>query len=247
MDVQSQLNALQKENDRLRAELDAKSDFLSMVVHQLRTPLSAIKWLFAMMNDGEFGTFDEPQHSAVRRGSESVERMIRMLAEITQANHLAEWKLSIHIKETDIVPCIESVISEFTASSKAKKIRITFHKNHPIPNIMADRERIRIVLENLVENAIKYNKEGGSITVSAEPFRDTLVVSVRDTGIGIPLGEQHNMFNKFYRAQNSHDQSGTGLGLYVAKQIIEANHGTIWFESAPDSGTTFFFSLPLAK
>lgn len=247
MDVQSQINALQQENDQLRAELSAKSDFLSMVVHQLRTPLSAIKWLFAMIGGGDFGNLDEKQTGMIKRGSDSVERVIHLLAEVAQANHLAEWKLSMHIAPMDITPCIENVLEEFSASAQAKNIRLAFHKKNVIPHVMGDHERIRIVIENLMENAIKYNRPGGSVTISAEPFRDTLVISLRDTGIGIPLDEQSKLFNKFYRAQNARHTPGTGIGLYVGKQIIDANHGTLWFESTPDNGTTFFFSLPLAK
>jgi signal transduction histidine kinase len=101
------------------------------------------------------------------------------------------------------------------------------------------------VLQNLIENAIKYNQINGSVTISGEVFNETLVISITDTGIGIPMSDQKNIFSKFYRASNTSKEKGTGLGLFVAKQIIEGHHGTLRFESVPNVGTTFLFSLPL--
>ena len=248
MDLQTQLQELTEENKNLRAEISTKSDYLSMMVHQLRTPLSATKWIFKMMMDGDLGTISEEQKNIIKRGYESNEQTIRMLAEVSEANHALEWRLQLHPEPTNIVPCIESVISEFTGEANTKKILLHFSAPQNTPAVLADKEKISIVMQNLIENAIKYTQPTGSVTIHAELFNKNLVISVTDTGIGIPPNEQQDIFKKFYRASNAKKaQKGTGLGLFVCKQIIEGHHGTIWFESVPDVGTTFFFTLPISE
>ncbi|MDB4984594.1 MAG: putative Histidine kinase [Patescibacteria group bacterium] len=238
----------EKEVARLRTELAAKSDFLSMIVHQLRTPLTANKWIFKMMIDGDLGAISDEQRKIIMRGLDSNDQMIRMLAEISNANHMSEWKLSFVPTAVNITECIEMAISEFAPEAKTKNVRLSFAKTVPVPPIWADKEKICLVVQNLVENAIKYNRKNGSVTIHAEPIGKNLVVSVTDTGIGIPSDEQKNIFGKFFRAQNAKDfEKGTGLGLFVGKTIVEAHRGEMWFESVPDIGTTFFFSVPLAR
>lgn len=246
MDLQSKLILLEEENKNLRIENQAKSDYLSMIVHQLRTPLAATKWIFKMMMDGDLGTISPSQKDIIRRGFENNESVIKLLAEVSEANHRSEWKLKLSLQPTDIGDCIESNISEFAAEARNKKIILHFQKEGTLPLVMADKEKICIVLQNLIENGIKYNQVSGSVTITAETFNDRLVVAVSDTGMGIPVDDQKNIFNKFFRASNTHAHKGTGLGLFVAKQIVEDHHGTMWFESTPTIGTTFFFSLPIA-
>lgn len=246
MDLSSQVKLLTEENKNLRDELQQKSDFISIMVHQLRTPLSAAKWVFKMMMDGDLGTVTDAQRTIIKRGFESNEQMIKLLADISHANHISEWKLHFQIVPMDIGTCIQLAIGEFTGEAREHHVALRFDPK-PLPHVMADPEKICLVVQNLIENAIKYNRAGGSVTIVAEPFQDTLVISVRDTGIGIPVNDQKNITGKFYRASNVKDKKGTGLGLFVAQQIVTGHHGTLWFESVPDIGTTFFFSLPLAK
>lgn len=238
---------LRQELAELRNELAAKSDFLSMIVHQLRTPLAANKWIFKMMMDGDLGAISDEQKNIIARGFDSNEQMIRMLAEISHANHMSDWKLEFDPKPTDVSACIDMAFSEFGPEARAKNVTLKKSDGH-CPLVMADREKICLVIQNLVENAIKYNRKGGSVVISTDPVKHSLVVSVTDTGIGIPEAEQKNIFGKFFRAENAkQSDKGTGLGLYIGKTIIEAHHGSIWFESVPNVGTTFFFSLPLAQ
>ncbi|NBV43089.1 sensor histidine kinase [bacterium] len=248
MDTTSQIRILTDENDRLKQESQAKSDFLSMIVHQLRTPLSATKWIFKMMMDGDLGTVSPEQVNIIKRGFESNEQMIRMLAEISHANHVGEWKMHFDLAPTDIAECVSSAIGSFAGEAKQKNITLSFHRPDHLPLVMADKEKIGLVVQNLIENAIKYSRTGGSITIKGEVFKDQLVMSFTDTGIGIPMGSQSHIFSKFFRADNAKaTDKGTGLGLFVGKEIVEGHHGTIWFESTENIGTTFFFSLPLAK
>lgn len=248
MDPLAQMTLLKQENQKLKDENQLKSDFLAMMVHQLRTPLAATKWIFKMMMDGDLGTISAEQRNIITRGFESNEQMIRMLAEISHANHVHEWKMQFHLEPTDIGNCITAAIGAFAGEAKLKDITLTFHGPTHIPLVMADKEKICLVVQNLIENGLKYNREHGSLTIKAEMFKESLVLSFTDTGIGIPLDSQQHIFNKFYRAENAkRTDKGTGLGLFVGKEIIEGHRGTIWFESTENVGTTFFFSLPLAK
>lgn len=246
MDVQAKLKMLEEENKNLHNEITAKSDFLSIIVHQLRTPLSATKWIFKMMMDGDLGKITDEQRSIIQRGFASNEQSIHMLAEVSEANHVSEWKLHYTIAPTRIDDCLQSLIGEFAAEAKAKSITLSYSGATSLPPVLADHEKICLVFQNLIENAIKYNKEGGRVVIKTEIYKNSLVVSVSDTGIGIPLDNQKSIFKKFFRADNSKSEKGTGLGLFVCKEIVDGHHGTIWFESAENVGSTFFVSLPLA-
>jgi signal transduction histidine kinase len=196
--------------------------------------------------DGDLGAITDTQKDIIKKGFESNESMIKMLADVSHANHSSEWAMHFNLQPMDITPCIESTLTEFVGEAKSKNIVLHFQKKYPLPPVLADKDRICLVVQNLVENAIKYNQVNGSITIGAEKFSDKLVISVTDTGIGIPVEDQKKVFGKFYRASNTTKEKGTGLGLFVGKQIIEGHHGHLWFESTPNIGTTFFFSLPLA-
>ena len=240
--------SLEQQIAKLKSELDAQSDFISIMVHQLRTPLAAMKWIFKMMIDGDLGTISPEQKSIVERGFASSNQMIQLLADVSAANHLSEWKIAMHPEPMDPMPCITQTVSEFTEEAKSKNIKLSFVYETPIPRVVADKDKLCLVFQNLIENAIKYNRQNGTVIVHAEPIKDNLVMSVRDNGIGIPENEQKDIFGKFFRAQNARSvDKGSGLGLFVAKSIVEANGGTMWFESIPNIGTTFFFSLPIAK
>lgn len=248
MDDQARITFLMEENRRLTEENQLKSDFLSMIVHQLRTPLAATKWIFKMMMDGDLGKISPEQRNIIERGFESNDQMIRMLAEISHANHVNEWKLQFNLAPMDIADCIESAIGAFAGEAKMKHVELLFKGPHHLPLVMADKEKICLVVQNLIENALKYSKTNSTITINSELFKDSLVISVTDTGIGIPENAQQFIFKKFFRAGNAKKaDKGTGLGLFVGKQIVEGHHGTIWFESTENVGTTFFFSLPLVK
>ena len=247
MDSVSQITLLRAENKRLQEENQLKSDFLSMIVHQLRTPLAATKWIFKMMMDGDLGKISPEQRNIINRGFESNEQMIRMLAEISHANHVNEWKMHFELAPMDISDCISTALGSFAGEAKLKNVSIKFQGPNHLPLVMADKEKICLVVQNLIENGLKYNKPNGTLTIKTEVFNNKLIVSFTDTGIGIPLDQQKNIFAKFYRASNAKAaDKGTGLGLFVGKEIIEGHHGTLWFESTENIGTTFFFSLPLA-
>lgn len=255
--LKEQLEELIKENQKLREEnkklqeLNAmRTDIISLNAHQLRTSLSTIKWIIKMILDGDFGNFSEDQKEIFRKTYESNEKAINLVNEMLLANKTDNLEVEYHFENVDLPKLVETMIFEFTAEAKRKEIEITFkNQGQAFPPVSADKDQIRIVLQNLLENAIRYNKQNGKIIIWLEEKDGKLVTAVADTGIGIDEESKQRIFERFYRAKNAINVSyiGTGLGLSNSKKIIEKHGGNIWFESKENEGSTFYFSLPLAN
>jgi signal transduction histidine kinase len=240
---------LSKANDTLR-ELDkVKSEFISVAAHQLRTPLSALKWVMGILIDDNSTNLTAEQRSLLLKGFESNERMINLVNEMLIVTRIESGKERFTFAPLHIEDAIENTILDFAGQAHVRKIQLTFQKPpERLPFISADPEKIRAVLQNLIENAMRYSLDGGSITLSASRREKFIHVSVADTGIGIPEKQQASIFNKFFRADNAVKQQtdGSGLGLFIAKSIIEKHGGTMDFESAEGKGTTFTFTIPMS-
>ncbi len=237
------------ENEALRREIAAKSDLISVSAHQLRTSLSAMKWILKMFADGDFGELSVEQQSFVEKALENDERMIRLVNEMLSINHAEETMAERHPSPVDLVALMDSTVFDFTGESYKRGVQLIFLKPERAPEpIMADPEKLRVVFQNLIENAIKYSNKGDRVFVSITKKDDAIEISVRDTGIGIAPEDQPKIFGKAFRAENAkkQDSVGSGLGLYTTKRIIEKEGGQIWFQSAPGEGTTFFVRLPAA-
>lgn len=225
-----------------------KSEFVSVASHQLRTPLTGIKWFSELLlkNNPDDTTKEYVQQIAV-----SNERMVRLVDDLLNVSRIETGKkFDIILKEMDIVPLVKSVLEEQLSSANAKNIALSCSKDAPHELVLSvDELKIRQVFQNLVSNAIKYSKENTQIMLGCEPKQAEVVFYVKDNGVGIPLHQQSQIFNKFFRAENvlTMHTDGTGLGLYIVKAIVEAHGGKIWFESVENKGTTFFFSLPIKK
>lgn len=248
-DTQQEIQSLRKELEKCRKENKAKSEFLSMVTHQLRTPLSGIKWTFKMLLDGDLGSFSEEQRQIIEKGSESNKRMINLLQEIILANQTDSWDFQYSKQPSDLQKILSNIIPEFLEEARANDIRIVVnHPDTPLPLVHADPEKIAIVFQNLLENAVKYSNTGDVITIDFDHDSDTVTISIADTGLGIPEKAQESIFEKFFRADNVKEikKEGTGLGLFTAKNIVEKHNGNIRFESKLGKGTTFFVTLPIS-
>jgi len=240
-------------NRRLQSLESAKSKFISVTTHQLRTPLAAIKWTFDMGIKGQLGKIDEEALEFMKKGYQSTERVISIVNDLLRVDTIDSEKAEFYFQPTNIVTLIESVIGEFSNQTKSRQVEIVFKKPEkevPFPEI--DEGKIRMVLENLIDNAVKYNINGGKVLVELSDSRlnsaeSSLQISVIDSGIGIPSGEEGKLFQKFFRASNAIKQEpdGSGLGLYITREIIEKHRGAIWFEKSQGSGTSFTFTLPL--
>ncbi len=243
-----ELEKLRAENEQLKKMNAIKSDWISISAHQLRTTLSAIKWILKMFLDGDFGKMSPEQNGFMKKAFDSNERMLDLVNEMLSLNHIDQTSLRYDFEKHNMIDLIDSVLFDFTGESYKKGVEIVFLKpTAPIPPLTFDLEKIRVVLQNLIENAIKYGNTGTRVFISAQIMGDFVEVHVKDTGIGIPEADQKLIFTKFFRATNAKtkDSVGSGLGLFTTKAIIEKHGGKMWFESGEDQGTTFSFTLPV--
>ncbi len=247
LQLKQKVDELAEANKHLLDLSQAKTEFISIAAHQLRTPLTALKWALSMLLDDKSLTAD--QREFLTNGYESNERMIKIINEMLLVLRIESGKMIYTYTTFPIEEVIADVILSFAGLSHEQSVSIVFEKPpEPLPPIKADMEKIRSVLENLVENAINYSKPNSSVSVSVKVSDSHLQVSVADQGMGIPANQQSSIFDKFYRADNASTArpAGSGLGLFVAKNIIERHGGTIGFESVENQGTTFHFTVPLA-
>lgn len=243
------LDLLRKENEELKNQNAVKSELISISAHQLRTSLSAVKWILKMFLDGDFGTLTPEQATFVKKAFESDERMITLVNEMLSINHAEDTLNALHTSATDLVKLLDEVVFDFTGESYKLGIELIFLKpDHALPTVTVDPEKIRVVMQNLIENAIKYSDKGSRVFVNIREDEKNIEISVRDTGIGIEEKDQPRIFEKFFRAENAQKQNsiGSGLGLYTIKRIVESHNGKLWFESKAGEGTTFHVSLPRA-
>lgn len=241
------IQKIKAENEELKNQNLVKSDLISISAHQLRTSLSATKWILKMFLDKDLGELKNEQENLLNKAYESTERMITLTNEMITLNHTEDKILSFNFKPVDITTLLEQTIFEFYGESHKKHIELIFLKpSTDIPEISADKEMIRVVLQNLVENSIKYSRENGKVVISLSMENDHVEVSVRDSGITIKEEDKSRIFEKFFRTENAKQKEsiGSGLGLYTTKKIVEHHNGKIWFES-DERGTTFFVVLPV--
>lgn len=226
-----------------------KTEFVSLSAHQLRTPLSAIKWILKMLLDGDLGPLNKEQKEFLEKAFYSNERMINLINDLLNITRIEEGRFLFEFKPADIIEVTEKIIDSFKDEIERKKIKFEFKKPpKKLSPISLDVEKIKLAIENLIDNAITYTPEGGRVYVSLKGNKEILF-SVKDSGIGIPEDQKERVFTKFFRAKNALkiETEGSGLGLYITKNIIEAHGGKIWFESKENKGSTFYFTLPYKK
>jgi len=226
-----------------------KTEFVSLTAHQLRTPLSMVKWSISMLIKGDFGKLAQKQNEVVKNIFQSNEKLISLVSDLLDVAHIEEGKYLYKTDTADIREIIALVINNCEDEIKTKKIKISFEKPDNFPQIILDAEKIKLVIQNFIENAIKYSPEKGKIIISLKNDEKHIELKVQDFGIGIPKSQQNKVFMEFFRGSNAVKQNttGSGLGLFLSKNIIEAHGGKIWFESEENVGTNFYFSLPIKK
>ena len=232
-----------KEIDRI------KSEFIAVASHQLRTPLTGIKWYSQLLLADKAAPLTETQKDYMTGIFDSNERMIKLVNDLLDVSHIETGhKFSVVKKNIDIITVIKRVVGSNTICNGICGIKIELDKKMPSRlAVPIDEKKIEQVFINLLNNAVKYSGKGKKIIISASRIGGEAYFSVKDFGLGIPKRQQHRIFEKFFRADNiaTTSQEGTGLGLYIAKSIVEAHGGKINLESKENKGTTFYFTLPL--
>ncbi len=237
---------------RTEIELDnMKREFVSVASHQLRTPLTAMRGNIENLLDGIFGDFTEDQREVLRDTSFAAERLINLINEFLDVSRIQKGTLELTITDVNISEVIRSVIGELRDYAKRHRVTLSLHIPKKDVFVSGDELRVRQVVQNLVDNAIKYSSpKNPDVCIEISKAKDNMIeVIIADNGIGIPEREQDKLFNRFFRASNVSKvgSSGTGLGLYIVKTIIQKHGGKIWFDSKEDKGTAFHFLLPVSK
>ncbi len=233
--------------DRTREKgiIESKKEFVSVAAHELRTPLTGIHWAFESLLKNGGG---KENKEILREGLKLSERALKIINDLLDVAKIEEGKYGYNFEETDLDDLIKKVLNELSPIVKELGLKTNYSPGGKYL-LSIDRERIGIVLWNLVDNALRYNSKGGNVTVDVEALKDKpfVRVGVKDTGVGIPKEGLQKLFTKFYRGENvlEIEPNGSGLGLYIAKNIVERHGGEIGVESVLGRGSTFWFTLPL--
>jgi PAS domain S-box-containing protein len=239
----------------------AKTEFVSLASHQLRTPLSAINWYSEMLLNGDAGKLNKNQHEYIQEIFEGNNRMVELVNSLLDVSRLEVGKLENKPAPTDLGEIVESLHKELTTSIKNKGLKFTMSVDK-LPLIVADPKQLRMILQNLMSNSVKYTPDKGAVTVTLRRATEADLAAaglktqgsawyfcIEDSGYGIPKEQQAKIFTKLYRADNVRklDVEGTGLGLYIVKEVVEKLGGHVWFDSVEQAGTTFHVVVPFKE
>ena len=235
---------------RVERAQEMKTEFVSLTAHQLRTPLSAIKWSTTMLLDGDAGKLAKAQQELLQKSLASTDRMIRLINDLLNVARIEEGHYLYRPVLSQVGDIVKSMVESYQDAAQQKEIRLELTvPQQDIPRVLVDGEKIQLAMQNLLDNALHYTKKGGKVNVEVSYDAKEVRVSFQDTGIGIPQKQQERVFEKFFRAPNARkvDTDGSGLGLYLVYNIMEAHGGKVWFESEEGKGSIFTLSLPVKK
>jgi signal transduction histidine kinase len=234
--------------EAVQAANQAKSDFVSLVTHELRLPMTSIRGYADLITSGMAGELNEQQHQFFAVVRRNLDRMSRLISDLADINRVESGRMMFENKLFDLQPVVEDVVTNLREAINGRQQIITLTMSEALPQVYADPARIAQVLTNLVSNAHKYTPDAGQIQVQVEAGSDWVQVDIIDNGLGISEADQAKLFTQFFRSeeQQVREQQGWGLGLSIVKKIVEAQGGTISFSSELGAGSTFSFTIPLA-
>lgn len=224
-----------------------KTEFVSISAHQLRTPLSAIKWTLRMLLDGDLGKITNEQREFLEKTYYSNERMIKLINDLLNVTRIEEGRFIYKKTLVDLKEIVDEIVQNYQDEILRRKIKLKYEKPKEKFQVFVDREKLSLAVQNLIDNAVRYTPQEGTIEIKIEKEKKEVLFKIKDSGIGIPEDQKERIFQKFFRAANAMKfvTEGTGLGLFITKNIIETHGGKIWFDSQEGKGTTFYFTLPL--
>jgi len=238
---------IERDMSKIRAVERMKTEFISLASHQLRTPLSAVKWFTEMLLHGDAGKLSKTQSEYVEKIDQSNQREIQLVNALLNVSRIESGRIIVDPKPTDLNDLISTVVVDIKILMDKHNKKLNWSVDEDIPKIVLDGDLIKHVYANLLQNASRYSNDGGLVTLKVYKNGDYVVSEVQDSGIGIPFSEQNRVFEKFFRASNAlkKETEGSGLGLYLSKTIVESSGGKIGFVSEEGKGTKFWFTLPL--
>jgi signal transduction histidine kinase len=221
-----------------------RRDFVANVSHELKTPISALRAHLENLLDG----VERPDPETLQVMLAQSERLGRLVDQLLDLSRLESGDVPLHREEVALAPLVSQVLSEIEVAGAGRTVELERAVPDDLPAVYADRERIHQVLFNLLDNAVRFTPAGGRVTVSADRHDGSVDVHVADTGPGIPPEHLPRLFERFYRADpaRSQKEGGTGIGLAIARSVVEAHGGRIWADSSPGQGSVFTFELPVA-
>lgn len=235
-------------NEKLKHDDKLKDEFIYVATHELKNPVTAMRGYLSLIQEGRFGQIPDALKQPLDQVLSSNQQLITLLNNLLQIARIEATNISFTTKPVAICEVIDDVIRDLKALADQKNLTITHNYANPSITVMAEKERLREIISNLLSNAIKYSDKG-NIEVSHEIENDLFVTHVKDEGVGISDKDQKMIFTRFFRVEEEAAKGipGTGLGLFIIKELIQRMSGQIWFKSKSNAGSTFSFSLPLAR
>jgi len=241
--------AIERDVTEERLSANRKYDFLSVISHRLRTPLTTSKWSLEMLANGDAGEITKEQVQLVTDLNDANERLIELVNLMTRITDLEAGHVIINIESLAIKNCIKETVKTYKSTTDRKNIDIKLSSPSTIPDVEQDKELVQIVLDHILSNAIKFSPDGAEINIGVKSKDGYVIADIKDEGPGIPKADQDSVFTTFYRGNNivAGDVQGTGMGLYMTKLLMDILGGKVWFESSEEHGSTFWVAFPIAS
>jgi len=233
--------------ERLAEANRLKSEFISIVSHQLRSPLSNLKWTIELLTSGKLGRIEEKQVEYFKIIRENSNRMHELVSDLLTVSRIESAKLPFKKQRFSMQEFAKNLIMEYKPLASASNVEVIFKEVNGLPEVSSDPSRIKLVMENFLDNAIRYVNEKGRVEIKLSQENNNIRFSVKDNGVGIPEKDKKYIFQKFFRSGNvlKYQTKGSGLGLYISKAMIKKAKGKIGFQSKENKGSTFWFTIPI--